>query len=42
MTGPLEHHISGCVAFSIWNYYQVTQDLNWLKVKGYDVLYSIA
>lgn len=26
LTGPLEHHISGCVAFAVWNYFAVTQD----------------
>ena len=42
MAGPLEHHISGCVAFGAWNYFAVTQDLDWLKTKGYQILSSVA
>jgi trehalose/maltose hydrolase-like predicted phosphorylase len=42
MSGPLEHHISGCVAFAAWNYFSVTQDLEWLREKGYPMISSIA
>ena len=42
MSGPLEHHISGCVALAAWNYYQVTQDKEWLREKGFQVIWSVA
>lgn len=42
ITGPFEHHISGCVAWSAWKYYQVTQDLDWLREKGYPLIKNIA
>jgi trehalose/maltose hydrolase-like predicted phosphorylase len=42
LTGPFEHHITGCVAIAAWNYYCVTQDKNWLREKGYPVLKECA
>ena len=35
LTGPFEHHISGCISHAFWSYYQVTQDRKWLKKKGF-------
>jgi len=42
LTGPFEHHISGCVAWAFWKYYQVTGDKEWLKNRGYPVLKEVA
>ena len=42
LTGPLQHHISGCVAFAAWNYFRVTQDADWLRQKGYEMIRSVA
>ncbi len=42
LTGPFEHHISGCIAWAHWKYFQVTQDRLWLQNKGYPVLKEIA
>ncbi|NOU18799.1 MAG: glycoside hydrolase family 65 protein [Bacteroidales bacterium] len=42
LSGPFEHHITGCVALAAWNYYCVTQDKNWLKEKGWPILSATA
>ena len=42
LTGPFEHHITGCIAWAHWKYYQVTQDHDWLTERGYPVLKEIA
>lgn len=42
LTGPFEHHISGCIGWAIWKYYQVTQDKEWLAQRGYPMLKEIA
>jgi protein-glucosylgalactosylhydroxylysine glucosidase len=42
LSGPFEHHITGCVAIAAWNYYCVTQDKNWLREKGYPILSATA
>ena len=42
LSGPFEHHITGCVAFAVWNYYCVTQDKNWLREKGWPILSATA
>ena len=42
LSGPFEHHITGCVAIAAWNYYCVTQDKTWLKEKGYSILSATA
>lgn len=41
LSGPLEHHISGCVAFGAWNYYLVTLDKQWLTEKGYPIIQQV-
>lgn len=41
LTGPFEHHISGCVAWAFWKYYEVTKDVEWLRTRGYPVLKEI-
>jgi len=42
LTGPFEHHISGCIAWAFWKYYEVTGDKAWLQAKGYTVLKEVA
>ncbi|MEM7102763.1 MAG: glycoside hydrolase family 65 protein [Bacteroidota bacterium] len=42
LTGPFQQHISACIAWAFWKYYQVTQDVVWLREKGYVVLKDIA
>lgn len=42
LTGPFQHHISGCIGWAFWKYYQVTKDKVWLKEKGYVVLKEVA
>ena len=42
LTGPFEHHITGCIGWAFWKYYEVTQDKEWLDEKGYPVLKEIA
>jgi len=42
LSGPFEHHITGCVGFAAWNYYCVTQDKQWLKEKGWPILSATA
>lgn len=40
--GPLEHHISGCVALEAWNYFLVTRDTLWLSREAYPLLRDVA
>ncbi len=42
LTGPFEQHISGCIGWATWKYYQVTQDREWLVTRGYPMLKAIA
>ncbi len=42
LTGPFQHHITGCVGHAMWKYYQVTKDKEWLKTRGYPVLKEVA
>jgi trehalose/maltose hydrolase-like predicted phosphorylase len=42
ITGPFEHHISGCIAWAAWKYYQVTRDREWLATRGYPILRDVA
>jgi len=42
LSGPFEHHITGCVAIAAWNYFCVTQDKNWLREKGWPILSATA
>jgi trehalose/maltose hydrolase-like predicted phosphorylase len=42
LTGPFQHHITGCVGFAFWKYYQVTQDKVWLRERGYPMLKEVA
>lgn len=42
LTGPFQHHITGCVGWAFWKYYQVTHDKQWLRDRGYPVLKDVA
>src|SRR5258706_32356 len=42
LTGPFQHHITGCVGWAFWKYYQVTRDKDWLKERGYPLLKEVA
>src|SRR5690606_31471560 len=42
LTGPFQHHITGCVGWAFWKYYEVTGDKIWLKEKGWPVLKAVA
>jgi protein-glucosylgalactosylhydroxylysine glucosidase len=42
LTGPFQHHITGCVGWAFWKYYQVTRDKVWLRDRGYPVLKEVA
>ncbi len=42
LTGPFEHHITGCIGWAFWKYYEVTEDREWLETRGYPVLKEIA
>ena len=42
LTGPFQQHISACIAWAFWKYYQVTQDEKWLREKGSVVLKEVA
>lgn len=42
LTGPFQHHITGCIGWAFWKYYQVTQDKAWLEERGYPVLKEVA
>lgn len=42
LTGPFQHHITGCIGWAFWKYYQVTKDKGWLRDRGYPVLKEIA
>lgn len=42
LSGPFEHHITADVAKAAWNYYEVTQDKQWLREKGWPILSATA
>lgn len=42
LTGPFQQHISGCVGWAFWKYFEVTQDKTWLRERGYPVLKEVA
>lgn len=41
LTGPFQHHITGCVGWAFWKYYQVTKDKIWLQERGYPMLKEV-
>ena len=42
LTGPFQHHITGCIGWACWKYYQVTKDKKWLLERGYPILKEVA
>ncbi len=42
LTGPFQHHITGCVAWAHWKYFEVTRDTLWLRTRGWPVLSAAA
>ena len=42
LTGPFQHHITGCVGWAAWKYYQVTKDQLWLRERGFPILKEVA
>ena len=42
LTGPFQHHITGCVGWAFWKYYEVTGDKEWLRSRGWPVLKEVA
>jgi len=42
LTGPFQQHITGCVGWAAWKYYQVTHDKQWLRERGYPILKEVA
>lgn len=42
LTGPFQHHITADIAWAAWLYYQVSQDKEWLKNKGYPLMKEVA
>lgn len=42
LTGPFQQHISGCIGWAFWKYYEVTKDKQWLAARGYPVLKEVA
>jgi protein-glucosylgalactosylhydroxylysine glucosidase len=42
LTGPFQHHITGCVGYAMWKYYQVSKDKEWLRTRGYPVMKEVA
>jgi kojibiose hydrolase len=42
LTGPFQHHITGCIAWAHWKYYQVTGNKQWLKDRGWPVIKAAA
>lgn len=42
LTGPFQHHITGCIAWAHWKYYQATGDKDWLLARGWPVIKAAA
>lgn len=40
--GEREQHISGDIAFAVWQYYRATRNDTWLKLTGYPILKGVA
>ncbi|MCK5130455.1 MAG: glycoside hydrolase family 65 protein [Clostridiales bacterium] len=41
-TGILEQHISADITFAIWQYYMITDDLNYMEKYGYEIIFDTA
>ncbi len=42
LSGPFEQHITGCVGYAQWKYYQITKNKEWLRSRGYPILKEVA
>ncbi len=42
LTGPFQHHITGCVGWAAWQYFLVTKDKAWLRERGWPMLKAVA
>ena len=42
LTGPFQQHITACVAWAHWKYFQLTVDKEWLLARGWPVLSAAA
>ncbi len=42
LTGPFQHHVTGCIGWAFWKYYQVTTDKTWLAQQGFPLLREVA
>ncbi|MBI1223684.1 MAG: glycoside hydrolase family 65 protein [Bacteroidetes bacterium] len=42
LTGPFQQHITGCIGWACWKYYQTTHDKEWLRTRGYPILKEVA
>ena len=42
LTGPFQHHITGCIGWAFWKYYQVTKDRQFLADRAYPMLKEVA
>lgn len=42
LTGPFQHHITGCVGWAFWKYYQCTQDKEWLQNRALPMLKEVS
>ncbi len=42
LTGPFQQHISATVGWAFWKYFEVTNDTEWLRTRGYPVLEAVA
>lgn len=42
LTGPFQHHITGCIGWAFWKYYEVSGDKEWLRNRGWPVLKEVA
>lgn len=42
LTGPFEHHITGCVALAAWQYFCVSRDTTWLRNRAWPLLKETA
>jgi trehalose/maltose hydrolase-like predicted phosphorylase len=41
-TGEREQHISADISLAVWQYFSVTQDMEWLRTVGYPILKGVA
>jgi hypothetical glycosyl hydrolase len=40
--GDIEQHITGDVAFGVWEYYQITSDDEFMELYGYEIIFDTA